>query len=259
MPPLSLSQGATSWLCHTSFRPTFVHVCRHMLYTHVHIPHILTSTHNAHSATHTRMHLHILKLNMLCGHRQGSHPAQAFALSHCGCTAVAWPACGWEGGVHSAPRGRRRPTLAPLPMGTQVAAAASLSPRGSASRPGHHSRRTDFSRLHLSSECAPGPSSRGPRPWGACRSLVRRRPAPLPATQGVCPGLRGRIPLSPRSGRPRPDTGPVPGASPRGPSAWPTHPTPIKPLSFHFLIPVRNPKPVSLGRNKINVISIAIA
>lgn len=47
-------------------------------------------------------------------------------------------------------------------------------------------------------------------------------------------------------------------ASPRGASQGPAHPRPSKPLTLYFLIPLRNPKPVSLDRNKINVVSIAI-
>lgn len=46
--------------------------------------------------------------------------------------------------------------------------------------------------------------------------------------------------------------------APGNPSPQPTHLRPIKPLTLCFLIPLRNPKPVSLDRNKINVISIAI-
>lgn len=50
-----------------------------------------------------------------------------------------------------------------------------------------------------------------------------------------------------------------PCEAPGNPSPQPTHLRPIKPLTLYFLIPLRNPKPVSLDRNKINVISIAIA
>lgn len=115
----------------------------------------------------------------------------------------------------------------------------------------------------------PGLGPRTPRPPREVGSEGRVRrsqsPAQPPARRGISYETRGPMPLGspeagpcgdaslPRPAPPRPHA-PAPGAQPR-----PTHPRPIKPLTLYFLIPLRNPKPVSLDRNKINVISIAIA